>query len=436
MICPNCQKEAQVGDGFCAYCGTKLADAGESQPETKDPETAPQVGQSEEHPQPNPNDMADNLPEVTEPQTASTAQAPEPQPAKSPNGILGGKRINPKVAAVIAACVAIIVVAIGVGGSGLATMGQTGDTFRTALEQDSIVTSGIASNQYLNESAYGITAYSCSNIQKVSDFQVSADIEATIENENYITDFTAKAQYYDLSKSAELRNSLIGDLQDYEFKVVSSQTTPKKGIDFDLQNGIESCESTLSEDALSCTVDVSQSYSTWFVDSTISGTYDYTFDGKGWKLSNSTPKNSFTYKDLDGDYQARTGALTKLTKFTVGELDPDKGTFTITYECDLNTLFYSAVDGEKTISGSIQCAIDPTDSSSVITDAAQEDGLTYHFEGKGNSTGGNGQASVSGYITTSDSGEKEIHIERLSADYTMTLAGNSTYSGRGSLYRA
>ena len=317
----------------------------------------------------------------------------------------------------IGAFAAVIIIIVSFVMVGATVMGQTPDKFEAAFQNDPIVTNGIANTTYLNDSAYEVTSFKCSDIRKTTDYEVTANITATIENANYRTENQVIGRYYDASKTDSELLQAIGSIG-YDFEVQSYATTPKKGIDYDAENELSNVNSTLADDAMSCTVTTNNTNSFWFADSTIDKTYTYTFDGTSWSFQGMQENDSITYKtDIEGDYAPKVNKE-KVTKFTISTIDAEKGTFQIDYTMSrTNPISENTFTSSGTINASIEQQQD-----GFYVDYEQADGKTYYFQGTGNSDGGNGQSEMDGYLVTSNSGESSLQIMGFNADFTYTAA--------------
>lgn len=342
------------------------------------------------------------------------------------SNLLSSVKKHPKafgIAAVTIVVIATVGVYFGLQASGYFVLGQNSETFKQALLEDSIVANGIASNQYLNDSPYDLVSYELRNLEKTDDNTVSADISATIENANYQTELELSAKYYNVDSQAP--ESLEGINRGYSFELVSDTTHPKKGIDFDTQFGLTDCNAALNEDGVSCTVVSEESFETWFASSNVKHTYPYTFTGKGWQAGKVDDLREVTYKNMDGSYAAKSGDLKRFTQFEISELDPEKGTFVITYTLAPEAysdwlLTYSDTNG------TMLATINPERTGSEPSD----DGYTYNFDAQGNSNAGNGAADCKGYLTTNDSGESIIKIDKINIDCQSIWKEKTTYPGK------
>lgn len=291
----------------------------------------------------------------------------------------------------------VLVLCSALSGCSPAPLGQTTTTFEEAFAEDVLVQKGIASSSYLNESPYEVKSFTAENIEKRSETGVTADFSATIENDNFMTEMSGTATYLQEPDGPST----------YEFDVVSSETTPKKGIDFDKSNGLEHIDPVLSDDRTSCMVEIVDTFSYWFADSSVKHLYTYQFDGSRWALKSDDVQHEVTYKDIDGNYLAKTGDLTKVTLFDISNLDAATGSFDVAYRIGeyssgyQNMLFHPEING--TLKATIEPALDGKNDES--------DKYTYKFKAVGTSDRGNGkEATFEGYFSTNEFSEKIIQI--------------------------
>ena len=267
------------------------------------------------------------------------------------------------------------------------------DEMQAAFEGDSIVKNGVASDAYLNPSPYKVTSFEVTN-NRDSDDGTEYEIKATIENDNYVTEMTVDG----LQQGSR-----------YEFDVVDSTTTPKKGIDYDSKNVLEDTESVLSDDGKSCTVETSEDYDYWFVEGSENSVYTYKFDGNSWSFDDVEQQSNVTYKDLDGTYSCPAGETTQYENFTISNLDPKNGTFDIAftmadirYDSTVQHHYFAANVTER-------AGIDPV--ANMGEDSSMDNGLTYTFKATGESDQGNKASSMNGYIGVDSTGKPIIFIE-------------------------
>lgn len=290
--------------------------------------------------------------------------------------------------------------------------GPDESAFREAFAKTEWVSDGAASNNYVKETPYEVTSFELDDLKKVSDGLVEGAFAATIENESFTTQYVGYASALTDEKA----------LNPFTFEVRDMSTTPKKGIDFIEVNGEEvdvDCE--LSEDATSCTTEFTDEAQLWFVDSKRTTQATYTFKDNGWSEKESETTLAFNYHDIDGAYKGKTGDITALSRFEIRDVDAKAGTFTIDYTYDAPKSLFS--DAEQ-ITGTLSAVID----TEARSNNAQSDGISYYFEAKGTSSGGDGQANAAGYFTTSDSGEHSIELQNIRADsnsgFGVSTSGN------------
>lgn len=242
--------------------------------------------------------------------------------------------------------------------------------------------------------------------------------------------------------SSEVSATLVFDTGSKEPRLISARsvearTVPLKGIDFDEQHGLQSCEAKFDPTSNSCVVSRVESYNLWFADSSITSSYSYSFVKDGnmsrWKFEKEDASRSTTYKNLEGGFYGKTGKVANFTSFTIKNLDPVKGTFDIDYTYTVTTTsLYSSERRVEEASGTLHAVID-TENGSWLQSNKQEDGLSHFFEAKGTSSRGNGEASLTGTLVMSDSGEDKIEISaRIDSEAAF---GGQTFYISGPLYR-
>ena len=305
---------------------------------------------------------------------------------------------------------------------GSSAFGQSEQTFKDAFVSQGLDTKGVASNDFVKETPYSMTAFSVSGIEKSGDNKATAKATATIENESFASEIVYKCTYTDNK-----------DNPSYSFELESSSTTPKKGIDYDSSHQLYDCDSVLSDDKASCTVSINTDCDEWFVESKNNATYTYKFDGEHWQYADKDESRSVKYKDINGDYAAKSGNAVHFSKFEISDLDSDKGTFVISFTTE------EYARGTVTIlstSGTMKAAIEPQ----LGGDKALDDGYSYVFEASGNSNSGTKQASLKGCFTVNSTGEKSIAIEKggfIGADSSWNgTIGNAGFEiGEATMYK-
>ena len=289
---------------------------------------------------------------------------------------------------------------------GSSAFGQSEQTFKDAFVSQGLDTKGVASSDFVKETPYSMTAFSVSGIEKSGDNKATAKATATIENESFASEVVYKCTYTD-SK----------DNPSYSFELESSSTTPKKGIDYDSSHQLYDCDSVLSDDKASCTVSIDTDCDEWFVESKNNATYTYKFDGDEWGYADSDESRNVKYKDIEGAYAAKSGNAVHFSKFEISDLDPDKGTFTISFSTEE---YMRGTVPISSASGTMKAAIEPVLSS---TDAL-DDGYSYQFEASGSSDSGMKQANLKGCFAVSSTGEKTIALKK--GGY---ISANTTWLG-------
>lgn len=270
------------------------------------------------------------------------------------------------------------------------------DEMQAAFEGDSIVENGVASNEYLKESPYKVTSFEVTSNSDSND-GTEYEIKATIENDNYVTEMTVDG----LQQGSR-----------YEFDVVDSTTTPKKGIDFDNANGIEKAEAVLQSDGKTCTVEQIETYDYWFATVTKGGTYTYKFTGDGWKPDGNDAAEKTEYKDLEGTYTQPAGELVNLSNFTVSNLVPSTGAFHISFTQEEYVNDFKETMQKASVE--LDAGITPVNGSSE--NGAMDDGNIYEFQAHGTTDKGDKTASMNGYIGVDKSGNKILYITDCSVD--------------------
>lgn len=316
----------------------------------------------------------------------------------------------------VAMCV-ILACGFILSGCSAGPLGQSAEKFKQAFLEDAIVQNGIAGNQYVKDSAYEIKEFEIGDIEQTSDTEVFAPFNAKIENANFITDVSGTATY------TQMRGTDGGY---YVFECDSSETTPKKGIDFDEGRKLEDVEAILSDDGKSCSVEVIKDYEFWFVDSEVKTVYSYEFTGQNrWEYKGDDKQHTTVYKDIDGTYAANSGDLTDLAAFEVSNLNAEKGTFDIAYTSKETSIpvGISRTRVYPEIHGTLTATFDP-----IYDDKDKmEDGYSYRFEAKGTTDqGADKTVYITGYFTVNSNNELGISISRFSqaTDYYSEYSGD------------
>ena len=293
------------------------------------------------------------------------------------------------VAIAVAAMAVFMAISLSACGGSEASGGKSRDDLKAAFERDKIVEQGVASDALVEESPYEVTDFTVSG-ETETEHGTEYAIDAVIENAN----FTSA-----LSLSCERRGEIIS------FELVDSSTTPKKGIDFDKANGIDAAESVLSDDGKSCTVHVEAPYDYWFIEGQTEETHTYKFDGSSWSHDGMRPAADYSFKkDIEGEYLCPAGELPQYSGFTISNIDPDQGTFTIKFTQD------------AFMSGTTQCQETHVELTAGITveeceDAApgrMDNGMLYSFKAQGTTDLGGQTARMEGYLSVDAEGNPVI----------------------------
>ncbi|TNU89462.1 hypothetical protein FIC87_11250 [Eggerthella lenta] len=294
---------------------------------------------------------------------------------------IGRARRPLKAVAGFAVCA---VLALTLAGCGADTKGQTEETFGEAFYGSALVRNGTFQSDYVNESGYSVTDYRCSNIRGGENGTVNADIEASMENDSFQTNLKATGVY--------------SEDGGYRFEVTESGTTPKKGIDFDREHGLENCESELSQglNGYVCTAWENPPEGAWYLERAAQGEYAFT-SGVGWACARFDGKPVFN-KELEGAYarvpQADESGDYFITGYTISNFDPEALTFDMEYAITGNYLDKQVITGKAT---------------ATLTSQTLYTGETiYSFEGDGTSDAGNGTAVVQGRLAATKDGSKTL----------------------------
>jgi len=329
----------------------------------------------------------------------------------------------------IAIAIAAVVTAILSSCSGIGALGQTADTFKEAFAESDVVAKGVASNALVNESPYAVIAFKCNDIKKVADAEVTANIEATIENDSFATDVKAVARYIDSSKLSSGEKVHGTSSGGYSFEVMESTTTPKKGIDYDQSHRLVNCESALADDKLSCTVREETEESHWFADAVFTSDYKYVFDKnkQAWVFDEVEDSTTCKYKALNGTYKSRMGTDVTLT---VTSFDENTGSFSADYNV-VDTTMYGTTDMGFDANGTLEGFVELKRGASF--DNPYKPKGSYELTAKGTSNSGNGQASVKAELQDSDSGDPMISVSSMRIDvqyHNSSFASTASLSGK------
>lgn len=203
------------------------------------------------------------------------------------------------------ACAAVVLLLLVVFVGGNAFGAVSTDAARTAFEQSSILSKGIVSQNYTNESAYHIKSFKIDSQEDLlakygSEYRSlaqtmygSEDLKSvicsgTITNDSFETDFNVEIHFAKIGG-----NWVTIDTPE----TVSSSTKPLKGPDYVKKSASTSTSSNSnplysdysssleeSDGVYTSTVEQTVTYEFWFAKDTAKSIQKFTFDGKsGWK---------------------------------------------------------------------------------------------------------------------------------------------------------
>ncbi len=408
MFCPQCGNQLDDGALFCGKCGAQLgADTADAKPTSA---STP----------------------------ATTPLSPTAVAAGAGSVAAGVLKTHGKLIVIgVVALVVVIAVVAGVVSmmTGGTTLGQTTDTIRRAFEAQQPYLVEVPSGDYVNDTPYSVESFEVTDMKVQNDDWLTAQVKAAVENDSFRVDLVYGLDYYPYPDTAYRSPDQTGE---YAFSLISSSVTPKKGIDKDEANGVSGEGLEINEETGTCQTTVDKTYQFWFADAVVSKSITYAVGDNGWYIDDESTTRKVTYKDMDGEYRAKTGDLTKLAQFTISGLNAETGTFTITYKVNGWTEEggWSNPDSYSEASGTLTAAIEPSTSDYN----GQSDGYSYYFEAQGDSDHGSRQASLSGYLVQTDDGSKAIEIDSMSIGQDETSGWNgevssTVFDGTGIIYK-
>lgn len=302
------------------------------------------------------------------------------------------------------AAVAVLAIAVGAffasGGFGLfSTVNE--ELVEETLRSDADFMDGYASNEYVNPSEYELSNVRILSESDEGDGVKRVQVSATLANDSFSSDCNLSMEYVQVKNiegASDFREVAVPQdaaATDWVGRIVSEDAATKaiSGVDYD-PSVPEGFDPTFNEEAQSCSFEDSEMVSLWFADVTNTTEYAYSFNGEVWERKEPEERLGVVYLDeLEGSYTAAGGDAGEFTTFSVSDLDVAAGTFTLTYEKSAGFLSNDA------ISGSLSCTLTRMTVSSAYDDYRQEDGAVYLFEGTGTSSGGDGEARISGALT-------------------------------------
>ncbi len=259
---------------------------------------------------------------------------------------------------------------------------------------------GFTGDDYVTPSEYTLSDVEIIDSYGGDDGTVSAQVSATLSNDSFISSCHLSMQFVrvrDVASAEGFSDTPVPQGaadSDWVGRIVDIDVATRaiKGVDHDPEFPSE-FSPKFDERSQSCTFTIEDATALWFADVAVTSTYTYSFDGSSWIRSGPVEGETTSYKELEGTYSASSGDSSEFASFSISGLDSAKGTFTLTY--DKRASLFSS----DAISGSLECRIVPVATSSAYDGCRQENGLVYTFEGTGTSSGGDGEARISGAFT-------------------------------------
>lgn len=199
---------------------------------------------------------------------------------------------------------------------------------KTVDEQYGASFGGFVPNNYVNPSTYKVKSVTVSSVTENNGL-VSGSAEAVTANRSFRStmDFT----FTGVKDSG-------GTVSNVTLKLNDKSTEPKRGIDFDEENGLTDLDPEL--DGSSCTVKQEiPGGAPWYYDPSYHQEYSYYFeDDEGWCLSDSgrydDDGDSDPMLDISGTYEDSGGAATPDIYLKISNYDEDEGTISVELSTD------------------------------------------------------------------------------------------------------
>ncbi len=327
------------------------------------------------------------------------------EPASDAEGQARDPRISKRVWALVASLAVLLLAAVGLvaffsaGGFAMFSSVSAEDVEET-LRADPGFMGGFASNEYVDPSEYELSDVRILSSSEGSDGVVRLQVAADLSNESFSSecnvamDFVRVRDISDADGFSKVPVPEDAAGTDWVGRVVSvdADTRAIRAVDFDPEVP-DGFDPSFDEEAQTSTFVDTSTVELWFADVSDATTYTYRFDGSEWGRGEASHSREVRYKGLEGSYSPAGGDAGEFARFSIDGLNALDGTFTVEYEKDASFL---SSDG---ISGSIECSVTPVEVSSAYEDCRQEDGFVYVFEGTGTSSGGDGEARISGALT-------------------------------------
>lgn len=268
-----------------------------------------------------------------QPQQFQPDSAPTPMsmaPAKKPRR---GKRVAAGLV------IAVVVIVMGIGGFVGFSFWQkaqhqkmvdqtTAAVKKTVDEQYGESFGGFVSSDYVNSSAYKVKSVKVDNVTE-SNGLVNGSAQVVTENRSFRSTI-------DLTFTGAKDSG--GTVSNVTLKLNDKSTEPKRGIDFDEENGLTDLDPEL--DGSSCTVKQEiPGGAPWYYDPSYHQEYSYYFeDDEGWSLSDSgrydDDGDSDPMLDISGTYEDSGGAATPDIYLKISNYDEDEGTISVELSTD------------------------------------------------------------------------------------------------------
>ncbi|MDY2777720.1 MAG: hypothetical protein SOU51_05025 [Collinsella sp.] len=298
------------------------------------------------------------------------------------------------LAAVVALAAALLLAS---GAPSLFSRVEVADVERT-LAADPDFMDGFASDDYVDPSAYELADVSITQVEEDGEGLVRVDATASLRNDSFESDCLAVLLFSRASQvenHPEFEGASVPDGAEWVGVVVqaTAETRAIAGVtrDADFPEGFSA---RFDAKAQSCTYEHLEAIDLWFGERTITTPYTYAFDGVAWTRSAGEAVDSFAFgaSALDGSFSASEGDAVRMGAFEISSFNATSGAFTIEYRASTAGL------APQTISGVIDCTVEPAPATDDTASYRQADGYVYAFRGDGTSTGGEGTSHIEGYL--------------------------------------
>ena len=330
------------------------------------------------------------------------------------------RRVRRRALVLVAAAV-LVAVAAAVAWFALGAASQPdAGAVRQVIEADADIMDGFAADDYVEDSPYGLSDVRITSVQRQEDGSLLVDATAGLANESFDSDPAVTLLFV----RAQERDRYPGlasavEASGWAGAVIRADATTRAtaGVtrDPDFPDGFSASFDAASQ---TCTYTAERTFDLWFGATTVSTPYTYTFDGSSWVRAAGDATSSFSWdaSALEGSYAAGDGTG-QISSFTISNVDPAAGTFTVEYRAAPGGW------GASEVTGVLSCTLAQGKPDEGTRSFRQADGRVYTFTGEGTSSGGAGTASVSGALGL----DGTVYVD-LSADYTRQpfLIGEAT----------